>query len=119
MEQKKLLGMPTNVAFGLTWLCFIFGIVLLAIEHEKMEREEKLEVVSCFVLVGFDIIISVVIAILGAILSLVELQVIANVISIVVSLAFFALFIVKMILAFMGKEWKVPVAYSMAEKFVK
>ena len=38
MEEKKYLGMHRNVNFGLTWLCFIFGLVLLSIEHEKMDR---------------------------------------------------------------------------------
>lgn len=113
MEEKKYLGMPRNVNFGLTWLCFIFGIVLLAIEHEKMDREDKVEVVSCFVFFGFYIIVTTICSILFNII--LEL----SWISAIIGLALWVIALVKMILAFVGKEWKLPVAYQLAEKFVK
>ena len=112
MEEKKYLGMPTNVCFGLTWLCFIFGIVLLAIEHEKMEREDKVEVVSCFVFFGFWIIVSTICSI---VFGLLELSWIGS----IIMLGLWVIALVKMILAFMGKEFKLPVAYQIAEGFVK
>lgn len=112
MEEKKYLGMPRNVNFGLTWLCFIFGIVLLAIEHEKMDREDKVEVVSCFVFMGFYIIVTTICSIVFGLLEL-------GWITTIIGLVLYVIAIVKMILAFVGKEWKLPVAYQMAEKFVK
>ena len=112
MEEKKYLGMPRNVNFGLTWLCFIFGIVLLAIEHEKMDREDKVEVVSCFVYMGFCMIVSIVFGIVFGLLQL-------GWISTIISTLLWVVALVKMILAFCSKEWKLPVAYQLAEKFVK
>lgn len=112
MEEKKYLGMTRNVNFGLTWLCFIFGIVLLAIEHEKMDREDKLEIVSCFVCAGLWITVDIICGIVFGILGL-------GWIASLISAVFYIFFIVKMIMSFMGKEWKVPCAYQMAEKFVK
>ena len=112
MEEQKYLGMPRNVNFGLTWLCFIFGIVLLAIEHEKMDREDKVEVVSCFVLFGFYIIVMTIVSIVFGLLGL-------PVVSTIISLVLWVVALVKMILAFCSKEWKLPVAYQLAEKFVK
>ena len=112
MEEKKYLGMPRNVNFGLTWLCFIFGIVLLAIEHEKMDREDKVEVVSCFVFFGFYIIVMTIVSIVFGLLGL-------PVVSTIISLVLWVVALVKMILAFCSKEWKLPVAYQLAEKFVK
>ena len=113
MEEKKYLGMPRNVNFGLTWLCFIFGIVLLAIEHEKMDREDKVEVVSCFVYMGFWMIVSSILTIIFSII----LQL--GWISTIISTLLWVVALVKMILAFCSKEWKLPVAYQLAEKFVK
>ena len=116
MEEKKYLGMPRNVNFGLTWLCFIFGIVLLAIEHEKMDREDKVEVVSCFVFFGFYIIVMTIVSIVfGIVFGLLQLGWISTIISILL----WVVALVKMILAFCSKEWKLPVAYQLAEKFVK
>ena len=112
MEEKKYLGMPRNVNFGLTWLCFIFGIVLLAIEHEKMDREDKVEVVSCFVYMGFVMIVAVITGIIFGLLQL-------GWISTIISTLLWVVALVKMILAFCSKEWKLPVAYQLAEKFVK
>ena len=112
MEEKKYLGMPRNVNFGLTWLCFIFGIVLLAIEHEKMDKEDKLEIVSCFCAAGILYTLGIVFSIVFGILGIGWLGGI-------IFTVFEILFIVKMILAFLGKEWKVPLAYQLAEKFVK
>lgn len=112
MEEKKYLGMPRNVNFGLTWLCFIFGIVLLAIEHEKMDREDKVEVVSCFVFFGFYIIVTTICSIVFGLLGL-------GWITTIIGLALWVIALVKMILAFCSKEWKLPIAYQMAEKFVK
>ena len=112
MEEKKYLGMPRNVNFGLTWLCFIFGIVLLAIEHEKMDREDKVEVVSCFVFIGFYMIVAM---ITGIVFGLLELGWVSS----LICFALYVIAIVKMILAFCSKEWKLPIAYQLAEKFVK
>ena len=96
MEKKYFGGkLDKNVAFGLAWLPFwigaIIGIVLFILDKDTLDVEEKRELVSMFV-------VSVVAFFLPI---------------------FWILNIVKAIMFFMGKEFKVPGAYHLAAAIIK
>lgn len=95
MDKKYLKGsLNKNIAFGLAWLAWPFAIVLLILDKDTLTREEKVNIVSIFVCA------------------------VACYIPVVCIVA--AVFvIIAMIKAFMGKEYNVPLASKLAEKFVK
>ena len=96
MEKKYFGGkLDKNVAFGLAWLpCWIgaiIGIIMFILDKDTLDLEEKRELVSMFV-------VSVVATPFGI---------------------FWILSIVKAIMSFMGKEFKVPGAYHLAAAIIK
>ena len=68
MEEKKFIGMTPNVVFGLTWILFPFGIVALAVDHDKMTKNDKQQIVSAFVMDGLTMILSIIISVIEGIL---------------------------------------------------
>ena len=60
MEEKTFIGMKPSVVFGLTWILFPFGIVALAVDHKKMTKNDKQQIVSAFVFAGLLSIFSIV-----------------------------------------------------------
>ena len=96
MEKKYFGGkLDKNVAFGLAWLPFwigaIIGIIMFILDKDTLDLEEKRELVSMFV-------VSVVATPFGIL---------------------WILSIVKAIMSFMGKEFKVPGAYHLAAAIIK
>lgn len=99
MEKKYFGGkLDKNVAFGLSWLPaigWILAIVEFILDKDTLDVEEKRELVSVFV-------VTVAACILGVLAPL-----------------WFVLFVVKAIMSFMGKEFKVPGAYHLAAAIIK
>ena len=99
MEKKYFGGkLDKNIAFGLSWLPaigWILAIVEFILDKDTLDVEEKRELVSVFV-------VTVAACILGVLAPL-----------------WFVLFVVKAIMSFMGKEFKVPGAYHLAAAIIK
>ena len=121
MEEKKFLGMPKKVCLGLSWLTLVLGIVALAVDHEKMEKEDKKQVVSVFVGYGFAIIAWTIIGIVGAIVGALTKDSGVNLGWIFTLLDFlvWAVMLVCMIFAFVNEDFKAPLFYNIAGSFVK
>lgn len=121
MEEKKFLGMPKKVCLGLGWLTLVIAIVALAVDHEKMEKEDKKQVVSIFVGYGCAIIAWIVLAIVGAIVGAITAESGVNLgwIFTILELLVYAVMIVCMIFAFLNEDFKAPVFYNIAGNFVK
>lgn len=99
MEKKYLAGkLDKNIAFGLSWLIPIFGIIEFIIDKDVLDLEEKRDLVSMFVLFIADIVLSF---------------------TVIVPLVALVLAIIKIIMSFMGKEFKVPGAYHIAAAIIK
>ena len=102
MEKKYFGGkLDKNIAFGLAWLPvigWILAIVEFILDKDVLDLEEKRDLVSMFVTFVADIVLSV--TLIGAL---------------VVSV----LWIIKCIMSFMGKEFKVPGAYHIAAAIIK
>ena len=118
MEEKKILGMPRNVCLGLSWLTLVLGIVALAVEHEKLEKEEKRQLVSVFVGYGFAITAWIIISIVQAIITSAVGPELGWIFSIIGFLVWCVL-LVCMIFAFVKDDFKAPVFYNIAGNFVK
>ena len=120
MEDKKILGMKFNVLMGLHWIVFPLGIVALAVDHDKMTRDEKLQIVQVFIFDAIGTIFSTAAAILSTVFAFVPvLNIIFLITEAAIGLFFFILFLIYMINAFMGNLYEVPVCYNMAKSFVK
>ena len=118
MEEKKILGMPKKVCLGLGWLTLVLAIVGLAVDHEKMNKDEKKQFVSVFVGYGFAFIAWTIISIVQAIINAAvgpELGWIFTIVGILV----WCVMLVCMIFAFLNEDFKAPVFYSIAGNFVK
>ena len=118
MEEKKVLGMPKKVCLGLSWLTLVLGIVALAVEHEKMEKEEKKQFVAVFVGYGFAFIAWTIISIVQIIINHTVGPELGWIFSIVGFLVWCVL-LVCMIFAFVREDFKAPVFYNIAGNFVK
>jgi uncharacterized membrane protein len=120
MEEKRFIGMTPNVFFGITWLLFPFGIVALAIVHDKMTKNDKQQIVSAFVLEAIAAIISIIFSIVDAIIvastngSVTWVPLLGLVFY--VPIIFF--WLISMIQAFRGIEFHCPIAWSIAGGFV-
>ena len=118
MEEKRYLGMPTNAALGLSWVAFPFGIVLLAIEHEKMDKEDKQQVVSCFVLCAMEMIVTTIISIIDSILYQASGATWFGYFHLV-EIVFLVFWLIAMIQAFRGVKYHCPLSWGIAGSFVK
>ena len=99
MEKKYLAGkLDKNVAFGLSWLIGIFGIVEFIVDKDVLDIEEKRDLVSMFVMWAATVVLSV--TLIGGLIC-----------GVVV--------IIKMIMSFIGKEFKIPGAYHIAAAIIK
>ena len=117
MEEKKFLGMPKKVCLGLGWLTLVIAIVGLAVEHQKMTKEEKQQFVSVFVGYVFVAIAVTIFSIVGAIVAAAGAE-IGWLFSLLNFLAW-AVMLVCMIFAFINEDFKAPVFYNIAGNFVK
>lgn len=96
MEEKKIMGMPANVALGLAYLVWPFAIVLLAVDKE-MDKETRMDVVAGLIL--------------GAVATVLSFVCIGTIV--------YVYAVVLAIMKFMGKDVKPILAYDLAGKFVK
>lgn len=117
MEEKKFIGMTPNVVFGLTWILFPFGIVALAVDHDKMTKNDKQQIVSAFVLDGITMILSIIISIIEGILIAATGTDIWNLFGLILIVPF-VFWLIAMIQAFRGIEYHCPLAWSIAGAFV-
>ena len=117
MEEKKFIGMTPNVVFGLTWILFPFGIVALAIDHDKMTKKDKQQIVSAFVLDGITMILSIILSIVEGILIGLTGNDIWNLFNLILIVPF-VFWLIAMIQAFRGVEYHCPLAWNIAGSFV-
>ena len=117
MEEKKFIGMTPNVVFGLTWILFPFGIVALAVDHDKMTKNDKQQIVSAFVLDGITMILSIIISVIETILISATGNDIWNLLGLILIVPF-VFWLIAMIQAFRGIEYHCPLAWSIAGAFV-
>lgn len=117
MEEKKFIGMAPNVVFGLTWILFPFGIVALAVDHDKMTKKDKQQIVSAFVLDGITMILSVILSIVEGILIGITDNTIWNLFNLILIVPF-VFWLIAMIQAFRGVEYHCPLAWNIAGAFV-
>lgn len=117
MEEKKFIGMTPNVVFGLTWILFPFGIVALAIDHDKMTKKDKQQIVSAFVLDGITMILSIILSIVEGILIGLTGNDIWNLFNLIFIVPF-VFSLIAMIQAFRGVEYHCPLAWNIAGSFV-
>ena len=117
MEEKKFIGMTPNVVFGLTWILFPFGIVALAVDHDKMTKNDKQQIVSAFVMDGLTMILSIIISVIEGILIGATGNDIWNLFSLILIVPF-VFWLIAMIQAFRGIEYHCPLAWSIAGAFV-
>ena len=117
MEEKKFIGMTPNVVFGLTWILFPFGIVALAIDHDKMTKKDKQQIVSAFVLDGITMILSVILSIVEGVLIGLTANDIWNLFNLILIVPF-VFWLIAMIQAFRGVEYHCPLAWNIAGSFV-
>lgn len=106
--EKTFLGMKKNIDLGLSWLLFPFAIVTLAIENEKLTKEEKAEFICPLIVAGVGTILSMFswIPYVGIVFGILGLLVFLG--SLVIAILFFA-----------GKDFKVPFVFDIANSFVK
>ena len=117
MEEKKFIGMTPNVVFGLTWILFPFGIVALAVDHDKMTKNDKQQIVSAFVMDGLTMILSIIISVIETILISATGNDIWNLFGLILIVPF-VFWLIAMIQAFRGIEYHCPLAWSIAGAFV-
>ena len=117
MEEKKFIGMTPNVVFGLTWILFPFGIVALAVDHDKMTKNDKQQIVSAFVMDGLTMILSIIISVIETILISATGNDIWNLLGLILIVPF-VFWLIAMIQAFRGVEYHCPLAWSIAGAFV-
>ena len=117
MEEKKFIGMTPNVVFGLTWILFPFGIVALAVDHDKMTKKDKQQIVSAFVLDGITMILSIILSIVEGILIGLTGNDIWNLFNLILIVPF-VFWLIAMIQAFRGVEYHCPLAWNIAGSFV-
>ena len=119
MEEKKFLGMPKKVCLGLGWLTLVIAIVGLAVDHEKMTKDEKKQFVSVFVAMGLLFIFFTITAIVQSILHIADVYAIDWLFTVLDLVAWLCLSLLPMIFAFINEDFHCPVAFNIAGKFVK
>ena len=121
MEEKTFIGMRSNVVFGLTWILFPFGIVALAVDHAKMAKNDKQQIVSAFVFEG-------ILSIFAIIMSIIDSIVVAasngniwwiSLLGLPVYIVAFIFWLIAMIKAFKGEDYHCPIAWGLAGAFIK
>ena len=110
MEEKTFIGMKPSVVFGLTWILFPFGIVALAVDHKKMTKNDKQQIVSAFVM---SIIDSVLTASTNGNVWWFDL------IGLPIYIVAFVFWLISMIKAFKGEDYHCPIAWALAGTFLK
>ena len=119
-NDKKIIGMDFKVVQGLNWIIFVFGIVALAVDHAKMTKQQKQQIIQVFVFDVFTGIISIILSIIGAIVGgIAGAKLVMDIISYVYMAAVFVIFLIFMINAFMGKFLEMPICYNIAGSFLK
>ena len=105
---KSSLGMEENVA-GL--LCYLFGwlsgLIFFILEKESMKV--KFHALQSLIVFGALNILQIIISFIGSFIS------IFNILNIVVGILMLVIWIMGMIKAFKGEEFKLPVAGDIAE----
>ena len=93
MDKKYLKGnLNKNIAFGLAWLVWPLAVVMLILDKEVLEREEKKELITALVCSAASCIVGLV----------------------------FIVNVIEAIKTFTNKEtFEVPLASKLAEKFLK
>jgi uncharacterized membrane protein len=106
MENKKLLkgAWPKNVVMGVSWLVPAFAVVAFILDYQTLDLDEKRTFVSIFITFAA--------AYVFAALSVLILPAIVAIAACVFS-------IIAAVKAFMGEDYKVPVAYALASKIIK
>ena len=106
MEKKYLSGNLTrNIAFGLTWLLYaltsfgwIAAIVLLLIDKDVLDIEDKRELVSVIIVAALACVLAI---------------------TFIVPFAAWVCSIIACIQAFMGKSFQIPGVYHIAKAIIK
>ena len=103
MENKKLLNgsLDKNIVMGISWLVWIFGLVVFIIDFKTLDLEEKREFVSIFTAI-----------VIGTVLCF---TIIGSLVSAVIAV----FIIIKAIKSFMGKDFKIPVISKIAAAIIK
>ena len=100
--EKKLFGgnINKNIVMGLSWIPFLWllGLIAFIVDFKTLDVEEKREFVSIFVCVAVSIVLAI---------------------TIIVPFVVGILMVIAAIMAFMGKTFKVPVAYQIASAIIK
>ena len=112
MDKKYFKGnLARNITFGLSWLLqavlgcgWIAAIVLLIVDKEVLELEDKRELVS--------IIVSAAITVVLHVLFILIITEIAN-------FALFVCVVIACVKAFMGKSFQIPGVYHIAKAIIK
>ncbi|MBX7149357.1 DUF4870 domain-containing protein [bacterium] len=110
-------GLEPNVASLLCYVCtFVTGIVFLIIEKDN--KQVRFHAWQAIVLGGASFVIQLGLSILGAILGAIAgpLAMIISIFVPVVWLAFLIFWIVAMVKAYQGEQYKIPFIGDIAEK---
>lgn len=121
MEEKTFIGMKPSVVFGLTWILFPFGIVALAVDHAKMTKNDKQQIVSAFVFDGLLTIFSIVMSIIDSVLTATTNGNVwwFDLIGLPIYIVAFVFWLISMIKAFKGDDYHCPIAWALAGAFLK
>ena len=119
MEEKKFLGMPKKVCLGLSWLTLVIGIIALAVDHEKMNKEDKKQIVSVFVAFVLFFIFITITGIVQAILHIADVYAVDWLFTVLDLVAWLCLSLLPMIFAFVNEDFHCPIAFNIAGNFVK
>ncbi len=95
--EKKVMGMPANVALGLSYLFWPLAVIILIVDKE-LDRETKVDIVASLVLNVANYVSAIIC--IGPIIITVYIIVMA-------------------VFRFMGKDTKAILATDLAEKIVK
>lgn len=120
MEEKKYLGLPKNVALGISWAAFPFGIVVLCVEKAKLTKKEKAEFITPIVIEGLIVAIETLFGIIAGIINACDGNgAIANLIGLIINIPILIIWVIGLIKAFTGNYWEAPIAFGIASSFVK
>lgn len=102
MEKKFFNNsLAKNIAFGLAWLFWPVAVVMHIIDKDVLDLDEKRTLVSIYVCMVASMVLA--------------FTIVGSIVSLVISV----FMIIAAIKAFMGQDFKVPLAYTLAEKIVK
>ncbi len=120
---KSALGLDTNVAAGLAYLPICFVNLIMSIIIVATDKTNKLARFSAFqslmlvalMIVGY--VLTMVVAVAGAAADSTILSLFSLVIWLVLIIGPFVLSVVGCIMAFMGKQFKLPIIGDMADNW--